>query len=139
MITNLLYGTAAPLINITILEFISAQSPYSMKGLLLGVFYAFRGLFTIVGSVATFPFAQKSLWGNQHGILECGSYYYLSNGVFGVVGLVFFAWAARWYRYRVRDDPPYRHQYVEDYYSRQPIRRLMDGNDMQDSYGSMNT
>ncbi len=115
VITNLLYGVAAPLISITVLEFISAQSPHTMKGLLLGVFYAFKGLFITLGSVATFPFAQERLWGDQHGMFSCGFYYYLSNSVFGVLGLVVFMLAARWYRYRERDDPPYRHQYAEDY------------------------
>ncbi len=94
VITNLLYGVAAPLISITVLEFISAQSPYTMKGLLFGVFYAFKGLFITLGSVATFPFAQERLWGDQHGMFSCGFYYYLSNSVFGVFGLVVFMLAA---------------------------------------------
>ena len=113
-----------------------------MKGLLLGVFYAFRGLFITLGSVIAIPFAQEKLWSNQHGLLDCGFYYYLSNSVFGVFGLVMFVLAARRYRYRQRDDPPYRYQYAEDYYSRcasQPATRLVDGHDLQDSYGTMDT
>ena len=140
VITNVLYGIAAPLISITVYEFISAQSPHTMKGLLLGVFYAFKGLFITLGSILTFPFAQETLWGDQHGLFDCGFYYYLSYSVFGVLGLVVFILAARWYRYRERDDPPYRHQYAEDYYSRytsQPTRRLIDGHGLHDSYGTM--
>ena len=136
VIPNILNGIAAPLISITVLEFISAQSPHTMKGLILGVFYAFRGLFLTLGSVATFPFAQESLWGDQHGMFDCGFYYYLSNSVFGVFGLVVFILAARWYRYRQRDDPPYRHQYAEDYYSRQPTTHQ---GHLQDSYGTMDS
>ncbi len=82
-----------------------------MKGLLLGVFYAFRGLFMTLGSAAIFLFAEKTLWGGYHSVLDCGFYYYLSNSLFGVFGLVVFVLAARWYhrgyRYCVRDDPPY--------------------------------
>ena len=121
IIINMLNGVSSPLIKITILEFISAQSPHTMKGLLLGVFYAFRGLFIILGCVATFPFAQEKLWGDHRGIFDCGFYYYLSNGVLGVIGLVVFLMAARRYRNRERDDPPYSHQYAEDYYSRIPL------------------
>ena len=128
-VLNLLHGIASPLISITILEFLSAQSPHTMKGLLLGVFYAFRGLFITLGCVATFPFAQEKLWGDHRGIFDCGFSYYLSNSVLGVIGLVVFLIAARWYRNRERDDPPYKHQYAEDYYSRyasRPTTRLVE-------------
>ena len=129
IIINILNGIASPLINITLLEFISAQSPHTMKGLLLGVFYAFRGLFITLGCVATFPFAQEELWEDQRGLLDCGFYYYLSNSVLGVIGLVVFLSVARRYRNRKRDDPPYSHQYAEDYYSRyasRPTTRLVE-------------
>ena len=138
VIYSFIDGIASPLINITILEFISAQSPHTMKGLLLGVFYAFRGLFFTLGCVATFPFAQEKLWGDHRGIFDCGFYYYLSNSVLGVVGLVVFLMAAKWYRNRERDDPPYSHQYAEDYYSRyasRPTTRLME--EQVESYGSL--
>ena len=85
IIINILNGIASPLINITVLEFISAQSPHTMKGLLLGVFYAFRGLFIILGSVVTVPFTKEKLWGDHHGIFDCGFSYYLSNSVLGVI------------------------------------------------------
>jgi len=58
-IPNLLTGVASPLICITILEFISAQSPHTMKGLLLGVFYAVRGFFIMSGCILVFPFSIK--------------------------------------------------------------------------------
>ena len=109
-----------------------------MKGLLLGVFYAFRGLFITLGCVATFPFAQEKLWGDHHGIFDCGFYYYLSNSVLGVIGLVVFLMAARRYRNRERDDTPYSHQYAEDYYSRyasRPPTRLLE--EEVGNYGSI--
>ena len=136
----MLNGISSPLIKITVLEFISAQSPHTMKGLLLGVFYAFRGLFITLGCVVTFPFAQEKLWGDYSGIFDCGLYYYLSNSVLGVIGLVVFLMAARRYRNRERDDPPYTHQYAEDYYSRyasRPTTRLVE--EEVESYGSIST
>ena len=139
IIINLINGIASPLISITVLEFISAQSPHTMKGLLLGVFYAFRGLFITLGCVLTVPFAQETLWGDHRGIFDCGFYYYLSNSVLGVIGLVVFLMAARRYRNRERDDPPYSHQYAEDYYSRyasRPTTRLVE--EEVESYGSIN-
>ena len=132
VINSFIDGIASPLITITVLEFISAQSPHTMKGLLLGVFYAFRGLFFTLGCVGAFPFAQE-FWGDYSGILDCGFYYYLSNSVLGVIGLVVFLIAARLYRNRERDDPPYTHQYAEEYYSRyasRPATKLVE----DDSY-----
>ena len=136
IILNILNGIASPLIDITVLEFISAQGPHTMKGLLLGVFYAFRGLFITLGCVVTVPFAQEKFWGDHRGIFDCGFYYYLSNSVLGVIGLVVFLMAARRYQNRERDDPPYSHQYAEDYYSRYASRRLVE--EEVDTYGSIN-
>ena len=138
VIYSFIDGIASPLINITVLEFISAQSPHTMKGLLLGVFYAFRGLFFTLGCVGTFPFAQEKLWEDHRGKLDCGFYYYLSNSVLGVIGLVVFLTTARRYRNRERDDRPYTHQYAEDYYSRyasRPATRLVE--EEVESYGSL--
>ena len=115
---NLLSAIAIPLTYITILEFISAQSPHTMKGLLLGVFYAVRGLFTITGCALVFPFA-NNLWLAREGrLFDCGLSYYTFNVVIGVVGLVVFCLTARWYQYRQREDRPYHHGYVEDCYQR---------------------
>ena len=118
LVPSLLTGIAVPLIYITILEFISAQGPHTMKGLLLGVFYAIRGLFIVLGVVFTMPYVQQRMWRECKGAFTCGFYYYLMNTVLGVLSLVLFCIAAKWYRYRTRDDRPYGPMYVEDYYSR---------------------
>ena len=115
VIPNILTGVAIPFISVTILEFISAQSPHTMKGVLLGVFYAIRGLFTLTGAVLVFPFAE---WSKKQGLLDCGFSYYLFSVLLGVVGLVVFCVTARWYRYRVREDRPYGPEYVEEVFQR---------------------
>ena len=48
---TLLLGLGPMLVIATTLEFISAQSPQSMKGLLVGVFFAIRGLFQFLNSI----------------------------------------------------------------------------------------
>ena len=75
VITNVLYGIAAPLISITVYEFISAQSPHTMKGLLLGVFYAFKGLFiTVAGCISDLPICSGDTLGwTSMGCLTVGS------------------------------------------------------------------
>ena len=65
IIINILNGIASPLISITVLEFISAQSPHTMKGLLLGVFYCLQRSVHYIGMCGHFPFAQEKLWGDH--------------------------------------------------------------------------
>ena len=52
-----LFLGVGPLIVITAtLEFISAQSPQSMKGFLIGLFFAIRGFFQLLNALITVPF-----------------------------------------------------------------------------------
>ena len=47
----------------TTFEFISAQSPRSMKGLLIGVFYVIEGTFSFIGTLCILPFSMtKGIW-----------------------------------------------------------------------------
>ena len=56
---SLFLGIGSFLVRATTLEFISAQSPQSMKGLLIGVFFAIRGLFQFFNSIVIIPLSMK--------------------------------------------------------------------------------
>ena len=62
---NLLLGIGPLLVIATTLEFISAQSPQSMKGLLVGVFFAIRGLFQFFNSIVIIPLSLKQPWASR--------------------------------------------------------------------------
>ena len=85
------------------LEFIIAQSPFGMRGLLIGVFYAMNGLFdALVGLLlvtVTFSFQENPL--HMRG-LSCGSWYYLTTIIVGIIGIVLFFLGAAWYKIRQR-------------------------------------
>lgn len=98
------------LLYIPYLEFICAQSPHSMKGVLVGLSYAINGVFHLVGTLLILPFSGLSL-------PSCGFGYYSMNVVIGVIAFVVFLWVGKQYRYRVRDEPSKERQYAEDYYS----------------------
>jgi hypothetical protein len=116
-IPNMFNSIAEPLLSISILEFISAQSPHTMKGALLGIFYAIRGLFTVIGFSITSPFADGNVrW--KTGIIDCGVSYYIMHVGIGFSGLLLFCLMVRWYQFRERDDRPYDPMYVENYYNR---------------------
>ena len=103
----------------TIFEFISAQSPHSMKGLLIGVFYAVRGMFKFLGVISMLPFSLRSLWESKYmqehtpSITNCGFGYFLLNCVVGLIGLILFSVCAKRYRYRERNDPPFNQMNIE--------------------------
>ena len=102
------------LINTAVFEFICSQSPHSMKGLLIGLLYAIRGVYQGIATLLVVPFAVSSLDSVSP---SCGFYYYLVNVVLGVIAVLAYMWVARRYRYRERDEPSNIHRYAEEYYS----------------------
>ena len=57
-------GVGPLLVTTTTLEFISAQSPHSMKGLLIGVFFAIQAFFQLLGITAILPLPIHSTMGS---------------------------------------------------------------------------
>ena len=102
------------LIYTAVFEFICSQSPHSMKGLLIGLLYAIRGVYQGIATLLVVPFALGSL---DSVFPSCGFYYYLVNVVLGVIAVLVYMWVARRYRYRERDEPSNIHRYAEEYYS----------------------
>ena len=66
LIPDVLVGIGSPLIMATGFEFISAQSPSSMKGLLVGVFFSMRAFFQLIIGVSLIPFSYRPIWNSQH-------------------------------------------------------------------------
>ena len=97
----------------TTFEFISAQSPYSMKGLLIGVMFAVRGTFQLLFSIALLPFSLKPIWGTHRmkhdppPVFNCGFGYLLFTCIVGLTGLILFSLAVKRYRYRERNNRQY--------------------------------
>ena len=139
---NILLGVGPMLIVATTLEFISAQSPQSMKGLLVGVFFAIRGLFQFLNSITIVPLSlRKKPWASASGemlqhppVTNCGFVYLLLTCVSGLIGLILFSVAAKRYKYRTRDEGMFSQQEVEDIYDRYlPPAVENDGSDCSSS------
>ena len=106
------------LLYIAIYEFICAQSPHSMKGLLIGTFFAIKGVFQLFEiAVIYVPFTQ---WEWELKFPSCGFVYYLINVVIGIVGIVAYTCVARKYQYRQRDEPDNIYRYAEECYAKGP-------------------
>ena len=110
---HVLSAVANMLLDIAVLEFICSQSPYSMKGLLLGIFFSVKSLFQGFAIASIVPFG--AAWKIR--LLGCGSGFYLMYAILGVLELVLFICVAKRYKYREVNEPSHEYRYAEDYYS----------------------
>ena len=114
LIQNILTAVAYILIYGGTFEFICAQSPHSVKGFLIGVFFAISGLFQLLGVCGILlPF---NFWSIPINFPSCGFGYYLVNIVISVIGVIAFTYAAKKYKYRQRDEFCDERRYIEEYY-----------------------
>ena len=66
-------------IYIAVLEFICSQSPHSMKGLLIGLFFAINGLYRLLATLIAILLAILLFVLPESVFISCGLYYYLVN------------------------------------------------------------
>ena len=115
IVQSFLTSMAYLFIYIPVIQFVCAQSPHSMKGLLIGTVFAIKGVFQLLGVVIIMPFY---FWKPLIQFPSCGFGYYLVNVFIAIVGLVVYTVAARRYKYRQRDEPCNVRRFVEEYYGR---------------------
>ena len=113
---HVLSALADMLLDIAVLEFICSQSPYSMKGLLLGIFFSIRSLFQGIAVVSVIPFG--TVWKIES--LSCGSGFYAMYIVIGLFEFVLFSCVSKRYKYRDMNEPANEYRYAEEYYSNIP-------------------
>ena len=123
ILPTLLLRIGPMLVIATTLEFISAQSPQSMKGLLVGVFFAIRGLFQFLNSIVIIPLSLNQPWASKEMIehppvTNCGFVYLALTSVTGLIGLILFSLAAKRYKYRTRDEGMFRQHDVEEIFDK---------------------
>ena len=93
-----------------------------MKGLIIGVFYAIRGLYQVLAALLLLPYS----YGGTFKPLSCEFYFYLMNIVIGLVAVLVYVWIAKRYRYRVRDELCNVRQYAEEYYSERDFMTMIN-------------
>ena len=100
------------------LEFYCAQVPYSMKGVVAGIFYSLLGFFIMFSQGLLLPFKMTSLeWGM--GTLSCGFWYLLTLLIYLLIMMGASVVVMRWYKKRKREDVlPNEQIFAERYYSR---------------------
>ena len=123
IISGIAKGFGYDIIMATSFEFISAQSPHTMQGVLVGSIYAQQGIFCALGGFALVPFTLKWIWVDgyqqQHlPVVSCGFGYYLVCITVAMIGFISFIVAVKRYKYRMRDEEPYSQACVEEIFAR---------------------
>ena len=109
---QIMFGVAIFLCAITSLEFIVAQSPKQMRGLMAGLWYAAYGFGQLINNnfYLLFSFVSSSY--------QCVIYMYSANSLCILLILIAFLFLAKRYKLRVRENIVPVHQIAEEHYER---------------------
>ena len=109
LIPNALQGLSILLVFMTTLEFICAQAPLRLKGLLIGVWYAFLAVNYLFVEAPDMFTIESTTWKIFHGI----------KAGFVFLSLVMYLCVSRQYRYRLRDEVVNEQYLIEEIYERE--------------------
>ena len=115
---NILLALVLGLLSTATYEFVCAQSPYSMRGILIGFAWFTYTLSFGLGDLIT------QIWKNswrEHPIKDipsCGLLFYSSILFIALVGLVLFGLAACCYKMRIRDEIRNERAVIEEVYAK---------------------
>ncbi len=114
---NILNSISFILLGVGACEFICAQTPYSMRGLISGFAYGSGAVFILVGYGISEPFTRHLIdWGA--GIISCGFWYLLSILLLMVIYTAILLILIKQYKRRKREDLlPNEHIFAERYYA----------------------
>lgn len=120
IISQIINGLGYILVFLTSLEFILAQSPRSMQGLLIGIWYGYQSIGVAVRLVSVLTLKRT----------QCSFWPYAVKTVLAIISLVMFVLVSRWYNYRERDEYSNINQraVIEEYTERQLLRRPINDN-----------
>ena len=108
-IPNILQGLIFLLVFMTTLEFICAQAPLRLKGLLIGVWYALLAVNYLIVQIPEVYTIFNTTW----------KIFQAVKTFFIFVSLVVFMKVSKWYRYRLRDEVVNEQYLIEEIYERE--------------------
>ncbi|KAL5505154.1 hypothetical protein EMCRGX_G006541 [Ephydatia muelleri] len=113
IVPGLMVDLAVPVLYISFLEFTVAQTPYPMRGMMIGFAYFFVGLFTILGAGYHRIFMSQASLSSY----SCCSMYYTIGTTVSLLVTVLTFWTTHKYKYRERSEVINEYQFIENYYS----------------------
>ena len=101
------------------IEFLCAQIPYSMKGLIVGIFYGSLTLSVVLNKTISLIFVLKSSVWERGAVFSCGFWYLQTKLIFLFITSLIFLLVSVCYKKRKRDDVlPNEQIFAERYYSK---------------------
>ena len=114
---GIVFGIEVVTLYAAFFEFICAQTPYTMKGLIIGLSFASAlGLSNALANATLTTWAHA--WSQPVTYPTCAFWFYLFIIVVTVVGLGLFGIVAKWYKKRERNELLHEQRFVEDYYNK---------------------
>ena len=115
LIPNVLFDVSYVLLTVALFEFIIAQSPRSMKGILIGFYYTLRfGLAGLLNLIEYYAF--NKYHPTRHYPLSCRSTH-MAITIIALLSMIFFTIVAYKYKRRERDEVVNVHIFAEEYLS----------------------
>ena len=103
IVPGMAHGYFVFLLVITYIEFICAQAPFNMKGLVLGTVYTLFGLGALIQTALSTPFLYKQpAW--EKAPLTCGIWYFMLQGVIVIVVFIVIVVMTKKYKLRERSN-----------------------------------
>ena len=117
IVLGIVIGIELATLYTALFEFLCAQTPYTMKGLIIGLSFASaQGLLSAFSGATLTTWAHA--WSQPVSYPTCAFWFYLFIILVTVVGLGLFCIVAKWYKKRERDELLHEQKFVEDYYNK---------------------
>ena len=117
IVLGIVIGIEVVILFAALFEFLCAQTPYAIKGLIIGLSFASaQGLSSALADATLTTWAHA--WSQPVTYPTCAFWFYLFIIVVTVVGLVMFGIVAKWYKKRERNELLHEQRFVEDYYGK---------------------
>ena len=96
----------------------SAQAPYNMRGLIIGIFFSVQGFFSLISLLIQCFFSWRRIHTYTFSTgYTCRFWYYLTLVCLAILGMCCYLVVACKYRRRKRDDMFNQVGMIEDYFS----------------------
>ena len=116
LIPSVLFTASYTVLMISLFEFIIAQSPQSMKGTLVGLYYSLH--YGLAGLLILIESHTLEKYITHNGIFSCATAHYLVITIIGLLSLLIYTIVACKYKLRERDEVVNVHIFAEEYYTK---------------------
>ena len=128
-VTQLIHGIGYLIVFVSVLEFILAQSPRSMQGILIGLWYAYQSLGVAVHLVLNLNIKN----------IGCNYWPFIAKTAFAALSVVIYVVVSSQYKYRQREEPSNtNYQAIIEHYTERQLNHQQHIIDVSDTHSYSN-